>query len=96
MTRRLSMLLLLAIATLTTPVRGEKASMSPDAMRKTATHVIVGEVVGVYERTETAGDWEYTRYVAEIRVSDSEKGDGIDDAGLVYARYWKRRWIRRT
>ena len=50
-------------------------------------------VVGIYERTEVKGDWRYTRYVAEIRVTDTEKGEGIDESGMVYARYWKRRWI---
>lgn len=62
-------------------------------MRKKATHVIVGKVVGVFERSETVGDWKYTRYVAEIRVDESEKGDGVDKGSLVYARYWRRRWI---
>ncbi len=90
---RLSLSLLIAAAALETPASGEKVNMSPEALRKTATHVITGNVVNVYERTETVGDWKYTRYVAEIRVNDLEKGDRIDEGGLVYARYWGRSWV---
>jgi hypothetical protein len=73
----------------------EKPNMSSQALRKTATHVVTGRVVAIYERTETAGDWKYTRYVAEIRVDDSEKGDGIKKGDLIYARYWQRGWMGR-
>jgi hypothetical protein len=75
--------------------RAEKPNMSPEALRKTATHVVTGQVVGVYERTESAGDWKYTRYVAEIRVDRSEKGEGINKGDLIYARYWQRGWVGR-
>ncbi len=33
--------------------------------------------MAIYERTEKKGDWEYTHYIAEIRVGDPEKGEGI-------------------
>ena len=93
MSQRFSLLILIVTVALATPVKGRKADMQPASLRKTATHVIVGNVVGIYERTEVKGDWRYTRYVAEIRVTDTEKGEGIDESGMVYARYWKRRWI---
>jgi hypothetical protein len=67
--------------------------MSPQELRKTATHVITGQVTAVYQRTETAGDWKNTRYVAEVRVQECEKGDGIKKGDLVYIRYWRRGWI---
>ncbi len=70
----------------------EKANMAASDLSKTATHLIVGKVAAVYERTETTGDWKYTKYVAEIRVSNCEKGEGLKKGDLVYARYWNRAW----
>ena len=93
MFRSLSLFAVVTLAALVTPVRTEKVDMSPEALRKTATHVIIGQVTAVYERTETTGDWKYTKYVAEIRVEACEKGDGIKKGDLVYARYWRRAWI---
>ena len=87
------MFAVVTLAALVTPVRAEKVNMSPEALRETATHVIMGQVTAVYERTETTGDWKYTKYVAEIRVEACEKGDGIKKGDLVYARYWRRAWI---
>lgn len=93
MPRRTLLPLLITVAALVAPANGEKANMSPSALRNLATHVIIGQLVGVYERVDIVGDWNYTRYVAEIRVTDSEKGEGIDKSDLVYARYWRRDWI---
>lgn len=78
---------------LTAPLRAEKVDMSPEELRQTATHVITGQVTAVYERAVTRGDWKYTHYLAEIRVDECEKGDGIQQGDLVYVRYWRRAWI---
>jgi hypothetical protein len=71
----------------------EKANLSPQRLRDTATHVIRGRVTAVYTRTETDGNWRYTRYVAAVQVEECEKGDGIQQGDLVYVRYWRRGWI---
>ena len=71
-------------------VRAEKSPLSPDELRKTATHVVTGRVAAVFERTEVAGDWKYTRFVAEVRVDECEKGDGHRKGELVYVRYYRR------
>ena len=84
---------LVASAALVGPLRAEKVSMSPEELRKTAIHVITGQVTAIYQRIETAGDWKYTKYVAEIRVEKCEKGDGLKKGDLVYARYWQPAWI---
>jgi hypothetical protein len=87
---------LLAVAAsvvLVCAVRAEKVNMSPEQLRKTATHVVTGQVTAVYARTETEGDWKYTRYVAEVRVGECEKGDGVKKGDLVYVRYWRRTWV---
>jgi hypothetical protein len=93
MFRNLPLFAVVTSAALVTPLRAEKVNMSPEELRKTATHVITGQVTAVYERTETTGDWKYTKYVAEIRVEECEKGDGVKKGDLVYARYWRRSWV---
>jgi len=74
------------------PAVAEKVDLSPEQLRKTATHVVVGEVLAVYERTDQDGSWKRTRHVAEVRVSDCEKGEGLKSGDLVYVRYWRRAW----
>ena len=66
--------------------------LTPQQLREMATHVVTGKVDAIYERTEKKGDWEYTHYIAEIRISDSEKGEGIRKGDLLYVRYWQRGW----
>ena len=80
-------------AALVLPARAEKVPLSPEELRKTATHIVAGRVTAVYERPETAGDWQYTHYVAEVRVDECEKGDGVKKGDLVYVRYWRRGWV---
>jgi hypothetical protein len=75
--------------------RGEKASMSPAALERVATHIVQGEVKAIYTRAEKVGNWQYIRYIAEVRVEKSEKGKGLEAGGLVYARYWTRSWTGR-
>lgn len=85
----------LAIATASwsgAALRPEKADLSPEALAKTATHIVVGKVEQIWTRVEDAGPWETTRYVAEVRVEKVEKGEGLAPGALVYARYWTRRW----
>jgi hypothetical protein len=74
------------------PAVAEKVDLSPEQLRKTATHVVVGEVVAVFERTDTDGSWKRTRHVAEVRVTECEKGEGLKAGDLVYVRYWRRAW----
>jgi hypothetical protein len=80
------------LSLLANPIKAEKVDMSVEDLRKTATHIVTGQVVAIYERTESDGDWKYTRYVAEVRVAECEKGDGVKKDDLVYIRYWRRGW----
>lgn len=66
--------------------------MSPEALKKTATQVVQGEVKGIYAKTAKEGRWKVTRYVAEVKVTAIEKGEGITVGELVYVRYWHRKW----
>jgi hypothetical protein len=86
-------LLVLAGFGLTSTARAEKVPLSPAELKSTATHIITGDVAAVYERTETVRNWRYTRYVAEVRVATTEKGDGVKAGDLVYVRYWNKAWI---
>ena len=72
----------------------EKAAMTPEAMRKLATHVVQGEVLRIYETKEVDGPWEYTRYIAEMKVGEVEKGKGVAADDLVYPRWFHRSWRR--
>jgi hypothetical protein len=96
MARIRSLFALALLATLVVPALAEKVDMSPDDLRSTATHVIVGKVSAIYARTESGGDWRYTHYVAEARVLASEKGEGLKKGDLVYVRYWRRAWIGKS
>lgn len=95
MLRRLSLLALIVLATRTLPARAEKVNLTPEQLRQTATHVVTGKVSASYQRIEKAGDWNYTKYVAEVRVDQCEKGDGIDKNELLYVRYWTKAWVGR-
>jgi hypothetical protein len=90
---KLSLFAVVISAALVTPLRADRAPLSPEKLRETATHVITGKVTAVYQRTETTGDWKYTSYVAEVRVEDCEKGDGVKKGDLVYARYLQKEWV---
>lgn len=74
------------------PANAEKVDLSPAELRSTATHVVTGQVVAIYQREERRGDWSYTRYLAELQVDQCEKGEGISPSQLVYLRYWHRKW----
>jgi hypothetical protein len=72
--------------------KAEKIDMSPDALRNTATDVIVGKVLAIYERVENTPQWRYTRYIAETQILTVEKGESLKTGDLVYARYWRAAW----
>ena len=85
--------ILCTMATFSNVARAEKELSSPEELQETATHIVVGKVLAVYARTEKAGDWEYTRRVAEVQVQKVEKGEGVKEKDLIYARYYNRKWI---
>jgi hypothetical protein len=84
---------LIFLAGMTSTAFGAKMIMSPAKMRNTATHVIVGPVVRIYHHDQTAQDKRITNYVAEIRAERIEKGQGLNNGDLVYARYWTSAWL---
>jgi hypothetical protein len=77
------------------PLVAEKVDMSPEQLRKTATHVVKGKVQAIYSRVETDANWKTTRWLAEVAIEEAEKGEGLAKGGLVYARYWTREWVGR-
>jgi hypothetical protein len=81
------------LVTIACDVYAEKVDLPPQQLRDTATHVIVGAVVQVYERKDTDKDWATTFYLAEIHIKEIEKGEGIKVGELVYVRYWRRTWV---
>jgi len=81
------------LSVITSSAHGEKINMTSAEMKKTATHVIVGDVLQIFERKQTDKDWNTTYYVAEVRVNEVEKGSDIVRNQLVYVRYWRRSGI---
>ncbi|MDG2123779.1 MAG: hypothetical protein P8J87_08790, partial [Verrucomicrobiales bacterium] len=71
----------------------EKALVSKANLEKMSTHVVVGEVMGIYSKVEEKGNYRVTRYVAEVKIDAVEKGDGLKGRELVYVRYWSQQWI---
>jgi hypothetical protein len=67
MTRTVWLVAVAASVALGGSLKAEKVSMSPEQLRQTATHVVTGQAIAVYERTQTEGGWKYTRYVASAR-----------------------------
>lgn len=68
----------------------EKAPLSKKELEETATHIVVGKVQAIYSRQEQRGDYQYTHYVAEIKVDKVEKGEGPKE--LLYVRYLDIAW----
>ena len=71
----------------------EKVPTSSAGLRKQATHIVQGKVKTVYTRTSREAGFRLDRHVAEVEVLEVEKGDGLAQGGLVYARYWDRTWV---
>ena len=74
-------------------VRAEKVAMTAAEMKTMATHIVTGTVQGTYQNTTVSGDYKRTHYVAEVRIKEIEKGDGLKREGLVYVRYWQQEWV---
>jgi hypothetical protein len=89
----ISLLTLLVLLVAGISAFGERMDMPPAWLKNTATHVVVGTVTAVYESNTIDKEWSTTRCVAEVRVKTVEKGDGLQPDGLVYVRYWHRRWV---
>ncbi len=68
----------------------EKAPLSTKELEETATHIVVGRVQAIYSRTERKGNYEYTRFIAEVRIEKVEKGEAPSD--LIYVRYFDIDW----
>lgn len=66
----------------------EKADLSRDELRRTATHVIVGRAEKTYCRVLTRVGWKRLQYVTLVRVFACEKGDFIQKGDFIPVRYW--------
>ena len=74
------------------PAAAEKPNSSPAQLEATATHIVRGEVVRVFTRVRQQGQFRMTHYVAELKVTAVEKGEGIRLDRPLYARYWTQAW----
>lgn len=86
------LLTLLAVELVCGYSHAEKPPMSSADLLDTSTNVVIGRVLAIYQRTEMERGWKYIKYVAEIRVDHSEKGQGVPSDSLIYVRYWQKEW----
>ena len=81
------------VLTFHSPVFAERAPLSPEKLKKEATHIVEGKVLGTYSRVDEstlygAGTL-VTRYVVEIEVSLVIDAEGIEPGDIIYVRAWK-------
>ena len=73
-------------------LRPEIPAMPVEMLQKKATHIAIGEVERIYSTKERDGKWRVTRYVAEIRVEKTEKGEALPTDEPVFVRWFSRSW----
>lgn len=91
--KQIRILLVLMLFFSAMPVNAEKVNLTHERLHQTATHVITGTVKNIYSKTETTTNWKLTKYIAEIKISECQKGNDIEKGALIYVRYWSRIWI---
>ena len=67
-----------------------KAPLSKEQLEEVATHIVIGTVRAIYSRIEREGNYEYTMFIAEVKIEKLEKGEEPDD--LIYVRYFSIDW----
>lgn len=91
--RTIVVLAVLAVTlALATTLLAEKPDTPPAALRKHASHIVVGKVNAIYSRVRMHGKMRVTNYIAEVKVKAVEKGEGIGEGSLQYVRYWSQEW----
>ena len=91
---RLSVILSALVVALLAPGAGaEVPNRTPEQLQEWSTHLVAGEVQTLYVSVSRGDKFEDTKGVAEVRVTAVEKGDGLEPGELVYARYWRRKWV---
>ncbi len=73
-------------------VEAERVPLSPEQLKAESTHIVTGEVKGVYSRdvesTLYGRGTVVTQFIVEVEIQEIEKGDGFKKGDLVYARCW--------
>lgn len=93
--RLASLFILCNLSSLPNAISAE-APRSKQQLKKMASHIVVGKILGIYEKKEKIKDddgfsWERTRSVAEVQIERTEKGEGIDKKNPLYIKYWSQR-----
>jgi hypothetical protein len=70
----------------------ERVPLDTEGLQRESTHIVAGQVKGVYSRDAESTLYGrgtiVTRYIVEIEIKDIEKGDVLKKGDLVYARCW--------
>ena len=68
---------------LTPPASAEVPTLQPAELERLSTHVVTGEVRRIYASVERQGDFEVTDSIAEIKVGEPRRGEGLKPGRLV-------------
>jgi hypothetical protein len=70
----------------------EIPDMRPEKLQEIATHIFTGKVLKIYSTVERSSPkWEFTYSVAEVQVTNVEKGE--HEGRLAYVRFWHKRYM---
>jgi hypothetical protein len=74
-------------------VSAERAPLSPDKLQRESTHIVEGEVLGVYSQEAKSNLYGkgtlLTRYIIEIEVEKVVDGKDIEPKDVIYVRAWR-------
>jgi hypothetical protein len=94
---RHAVLVIAAVFAMCSSLRAERAPLSAERKDQESTHIVTGEVLGVYRRDASSNLYGtgtvIEQMIVEISVSNVEKGNGIAPNDIIYARCWK---LKRT
>ena len=71
------------------------AQKRPEVLRSDSTHIVVGTVKSIMNGNDEVSERKLATStgVVEVRVTAIEKGDQIKAGDVIYARFWRTRWV---
>ena len=73
-------------------VSAARPGASPEQLQQASSVIVTGKVKCTYSSTSQGENWETIKSVAEVVIDRCEKGE-LPPGSIVYARYYKQRWI---
>ena len=86
---RVGGIILMVVTAMALSAGAEVPNRSPEKLRQWSTHIVVGKLRAVYHAAEL-DEHSHRNGVAEIVIDSIEKGDGLSEGQVMYARFWRR------